>query len=179
MTQKTFFVSDTHFGYANILNFKQQDGTLVRPGFSSVEDMDETMISNWNSVVSPMDKVYHLGDVCFKQGVLHAVMPRLNGHKTLLLGNHDTLDVKVYRKYFKAVYSTRYMEEFLGKETRFILSHYPLHEFEFQFRKNSVNLHGHIHEKDVGDPRYINLSVERIGYKPISVEEVFEKWNLK
>lgn len=173
-----FFVSDTHFGHANILNFKRQDGTPVRPEFSSVQDMDETMIQNWNSVVKPQDRVYHLGDVCFTDKVLHSVMPRLNGSKTLILGNHDRLDAKIYRMYFSSINSTRYLEEFPGKKTRLILSHYPLHEFEFQFRENSVNVHGHIHEKDIGDPRYINMSVERIGYKPVSLEEVYERWKL-
>ena len=40
--------SDTHFGHANILHFEDEDGQLVRPDFSSVDDMNQTMVDRWN-----------------------------------------------------------------------------------------------------------------------------------
>lgn len=61
-----FFISDTHFSHARILEFESDDGRPVRSGFSSVEEMDEAMIERWNSVVGPKDKVYHLGDVAIR-----------------------------------------------------------------------------------------------------------------
>ena len=53
---KYFFIADTHFGHSEIMNYEN------RP-FSSVEEMDNTIISNWNSVVSDNDKVFVLGDL--------------------------------------------------------------------------------------------------------------------
>lgn len=42
MAKNTFFISDTHFGHKNIINFKDSDGRPLRP-FNSVEEMDETL----------------------------------------------------------------------------------------------------------------------------------------
>ena len=63
-----WLISDTHFGHENILSFRHggPDGPLIRGNlFSSVEEMDECMIDQWNKYVKPGDKVYHLGDVFF------------------------------------------------------------------------------------------------------------------
>ena len=84
----TFFISDTHFGHTNAwYRFKREDGTPLRP-FKSTEEMDETMIKNWNDKVGPKDRVYHLGDFCMRRKDL-SVFSRLNGRICLVLGNHD------------------------------------------------------------------------------------------
>ena len=53
-----FFTSDTHFDHKNILRF------CNRP-WETVEEMNQGLIDNWNSVVGPDDIVFHLGDVSF------------------------------------------------------------------------------------------------------------------
>ena len=55
---KTWFSSDQHFGHSNIIKF------MLRP-FADVEEMDYALITNWNSVVSPEDSVYVVGDFSF------------------------------------------------------------------------------------------------------------------
>ena len=56
----TFFTGDQHFDHANIIRF------CNRP-FTSVEEMNETIIENWNSIVSNKDDVYCLGDFAFSK----------------------------------------------------------------------------------------------------------------
>lgn len=167
-----FVISDTHFGHANVLTFKDVNGLPIRPLFNSVEDMDETMISNWNEVVKPQDIIYHLGDVAF--GPLSKFMPRLNGHKRLILGNHDPNDMFELTPYFKKIYSWRKFTEF---KRPFVLCHYPLHINSFKYKPDQdiLCIHGHIHEKIINDPYYVNVCVERTGYKPVALEEIVDR----
>ena len=51
---KVFFTSDTHFNHEKIIEY------CKRP-FSSVEEMDKKLVSNWNEVVSEGCTVFHLG----------------------------------------------------------------------------------------------------------------------
>ena len=85
-----WLISDTHFGHENILGFRHggRDGPLIRGSrFSSVEEMDEAMIENWNKTVKPGDKIYHLGDVFFgPKDEFIKKWKRLNGQKRLILG---------------------------------------------------------------------------------------------
>lgn len=158
----TFFISDTHFGHANILGFKRPDGTPVRD-FNSVEEMNEHMVERWNSVVQTQDKVYHLGDAVFPRHAL-SFIKRLNGHKRLVMGNHDMFGI---RDYLAAGFEDVYGVKVMGDS---ILTHMPtiLGERErFKF-----NIHGHTHATEVGDPAYINVSVEAINYTPISLDDI-------
>jgi len=78
-----FFIADMHLGHANII--KHCD----RP-FSSVEEMDEHLISAWNKSVRPNDSVYILGDLIFRSTASpDSYLSRLRGKKHLILGNHD------------------------------------------------------------------------------------------
>ena len=162
-----FFISDTHFGHLNILNFRGLDGELIRP-FSSVEEMDELMVQNWNKTVRKVDKIYHLGDVVMNRRCL-PILERLNGRKVLLRGNHDIFKLKDYTPYFEDICAYKVYSN-LG----IIFSHIPIHSNQLNGRFR-MNGHGHIHERVIDDKRYINLCVERNNYTPIELEEILER----
>jgi len=90
--QKIFFTSDSHWGHNNIISH------CNRP-FSSLHEMNKTLVDNWNRTVPPDGVVYHLGDMFFRNmlGSL-AILDRLNGKIKLLRGNHRQLDPKIARK---------------------------------------------------------------------------------
>lgn len=161
-----FIVSDTHFGHKNMLQFKQEDGTPMRP-FSSVEEMDEYMVEQWNKVVAPSDTVYHLGDVYFSDGWKH--LDRLKGKKHLLLGNHDNGRDKFLQWNFRKIGMWRDLEEY-----NCILTHVPIHEASLY--KRGLNLHGHVHNGShrglISDPRYVNCCVEVREYTPQPIESL-------
>ena len=156
----TFIISDTHFGHDRIYTFLGVDGAPVRPMISAAEG-DAVMIERWNQTVRPDDEVWHLGDVAWSLTALR-VLDRLNGVKHLILGNHDSFELAVYSEHFASVQAAAVIEGAL-------LTHYPVHDSQFAFHR--LNLHGHIHERVIDDPRYVNLSVERTGYRPVLLEE--------
>lgn len=116
----TFFISDTHFGHSNILTFKDGNDKPLRD-FSSVEEMDEFMVKNWNETVKPQDTVYHLGDVVINRRAL-PILDRLAGRKVLVKGNHDIFKLKDYVKYFDDIRAYKVMPV-----DGIICSHIPIH----------------------------------------------------
>ncbi len=166
---RTFLISDTHFFHSNVLTFLRDDGTLLRPGFKDIEHMNEVLIENWNKVVSPGDKVYHLGDVAFKQAAGLRIFDALNGDKVLIKGNHDLQKLSTYQSYFRDVRGSHQLD-------KFILTHIPIHPNSLSRWKG--NIHGHLHDRHVtlpdgtADNRYCCVSVEQINYTPIDFEEI-------
>jgi calcineurin-like phosphoesterase family protein len=77
-----FFTSDHHFDHANIIKY------CNRP-FLSVDEMNEEIVKRWNQVVDANDTVYYLGDFSLGKGSVEKFVPRLNGEKYLVMGNHD------------------------------------------------------------------------------------------
>ena len=167
----TFLISDTHFGHANILTFKRDDGTPLRP-FTSVEEMNETMVDNWNKVVRPSDKIYHMGDMGYVNATqFDSFMSRLNGTKVLIRGNHDDhLKLNQLAKHFKDVRAMHILDKML-------LTHIPIHPSSLG--RWRINIHGHLHanivrhaDTNAEDLRYLNVCVEHTNYTPIDFESV-------
>ena len=164
-----FFAADYHFGHENCFKtFKLADGvTPLRP-FSSVEEMNETMIERHNKVVRPEDKIYMLGDLAMGPKWLY-LLGRMNGEKVLIKGNHDNAKLSQYLPYFKDV---RGSHQFDGM----LLTHIPVHPLSLA--RWGLNVHGHLHSYNVPDQygkpdkRYRCVSVEQINYTPISLEEI-------
>lgn len=174
-----YFIADTHFSDDAIRRYEN------RP-YENVREMNENLIANWNSVVTETDEVYVLGDFGALSFVDRAdmdeddnkrtmnvqnILSALNGRKYLVKGNHDTQSNECYRK---AGFSEVYDKPVI-LENFWILSHEPLYVCE---NMPYANLFGHVHNsplyKDYSAQHYC-VSVERIGYAPISFAEVTER----
>lgn len=174
---ETWFTSDTHFGHKNILEYEKD----ARP-FTTVEEMNETLIDNWNATVSQRDTVYHLGDFAFGRDNI-GIASRLNGIKKLVMGNHDTYDCKLYLEHFTRVFGAHFWR-------RCILTHIPVHPDNLGSRF-FLNVHGHLHSKVINrntlfcegqkiwdwgsDPNYFNVSCEQHGLKPVHSSVIMER----
>jgi calcineurin-like phosphoesterase family protein len=148
---RIFFTGCTHFSHASIIK-------LASRPFSSVEEMDETLIQNWNSTVGRNDAVYHLGDFAWDRG--RRWQNALNGNISLLQGNHDPVN-----------WGVNYLEV-KGFGPKLVLMHYPIEEWNGWWR-GALHLHCHTHKPDlVSAPRRFNVGVDATGFKPISLEEI-------
>ena len=164
--QKIFFISDLHFDHANIIKY------CKRP-FLNVEEMNSTLINNWNNIVGKKDVVYVLGDVSFGRGhrPIDYWFSRLNGKIYLIRGNHDTDKVTTAEE-LEGNYSFEY------KGHQFLLMHDPNRPTDY----GGWIIHGDKHNNDVENypfinkkSKMINVSVELIKYKPVAIQEILEK----
>lgn len=111
-----FFISDHHFGHMNILKYTDRC-------YSSVKEMDEDYIRKWNSVVSPQDTVYYIGDFSFlSQEDSTILLSKLNGTKILISGNHDRKNKEMLAMGFSNVVDKMFLV--IGGE-KVQLNHYP------------------------------------------------------
>jgi calcineurin-like phosphoesterase family protein len=163
---RIFVTSDHHFGHENILKF-----TNLRKG-PTIEDHNEWLVVQHNSVVLPTDIVYFLGDVGLATKHLH-YLHRMNGQKFLVRGNHDTGLVEEYLKYFSNVYG-------IIRKEHFWLSHAPIHPNSL---RNGYNIHGHTHQNvvtigdtKVPDDRYICVCIEQTNGVPVALADLRKKY---
>ena len=130
-----FVISDTHFGHKNIIK-------LCNRPFKDVEEMDRTLIQNWNqTVTSENDTVWFLGDFSWykDEEKNESIFNALKGIKFLIKGNHDNKNLLRLRW---ASRDERY--EIVWKRPIVVLDHYPLQDWNHRLH-GSIHLHGHVH----------------------------------
>ncbi|MDE5853680.1 MAG: hydrolase [Ruminococcus sp.] len=135
-----FYTADLHIGHTNIMKLSN------RP-FKTVEDMNETLVNNWNSVVMEDDDVYILGDVFFKlNSHPEMYLKRMNGKKHLIVGNHDKqyLEKEMFVNQFATINDYLVIND---ENRKVVLFHYPILEWDGYFR-GYYHVYGHIHNND-------------------------------
>lgn len=155
---KTFFVSDTHFGHNAVIRYSK------RP-WANATEMDAGLIEAWNAVVPGDGWVFHLGDVSFRKTAdTLGILARLNGRKILMRGNHDSGLAGACRSMFEAVYD---YHEATIESIKVVMCHYPLESWN-KMHYGSFHLHGHSHGNMPAFGRRMDVGVDCIGYEPIS-----------
>lgn len=166
------FISDTHWGHANIIRYSK------RP-FSSVEEMNQKLIENWNARVAPEDTVYHLGDFAFmKYEQFLRILARLNGKKHVIRGNHDKLISSNRHDLLKsgALDSIQdYLELRLPGTPMIVLFHYGQRVWN-KSHHGSIHLYGHSHGSLPPYGKSVDVGVDSKEitdeYRPVSLDEV-------
>lgn len=178
---KYFFTADSHLNHFNIVKY------CKRP-FKTLEEMNTTIIRNWNSRVKPEDIVFHVGDFCFKnspggkqgEGVpmkASELESKLNGKIIHIRGNHDKNN------------STKTIIESL-------IIYYGRKSINLVHNPERINIHcdinfvGHIHNnweikrivKMEAFTDVINVGVDVWNFTPVTYEEInkrYAKWKRK
>ena len=115
-----FFCSDLHIGHDKEFLYGPR-------GFSSIEEHDTAILERWNATVSQEDTVYILGDLCMNNNERewHRIFSALNGHKKMVMGNHDTPHkIRFYEIYGITSLGFASLYKHSGHKS-FYLSHYP------------------------------------------------------
>ena len=167
-----WFTSDLHLGHVNIIKLSS------RP-FANIDEMDNRLVANWNSVINKSDDIYIVGDFSLKSvNDVENYLRRLNGKKHLIRGNHDRVGAYPYNVPAGLEWVRDY-HELKVEGVRFILFHYPIFEWNAVYR-GSIHLYGHVH-RDVGYSGWhrdkawhsVNVGVDVNNYYPISVKQIF------
>lgn len=156
-SEYTWFTGDTHFGHTNIIKYAN------RP-FSTVEEMDEVLIENWNKKVGIHDVVYHLGDFSMKDPGLY--IKRLHGKIILILGNHDYKRIKPLRRYINDIREMSTIQ--VGGED-ITLCHYAMRVWN-KSHFNTWHLYGHSHGKLPPVGKSLDVGVDVMNYAPVNLE---------
>ena len=165
------FTSDTHWHHANVIEYSN------RP-YSSVEEMNEALIANWNAVVNDGDVVWHLGDFAFcKAQEIWKITSRLKGQINLVLGNHDKKIVERQREllHHGVFHTIQHYAEIDEGTQRIVLFHYGARVWN-KSHYGSILLYGHSHGNlpPWGKSVDVGVDCKEISdeYRPYSMDEI-------
>lgn len=150
-----YVIGDLHFGDEALF-------TLVYGNtFLNKEEYAEVVVANYNKVVHNDAVVLFLGDLG-RRDALKKYLPRLNGYKILILGNHDTYAKKFYGNYFAEIYNHP-----LFVHNRIVFSHEPI-----PVEPGVINIHGHTHHVFLKSEQHFNYCIEHTNYAPVKIKIV-------
>lgn len=194
---KQFVTSDLHLGHEKSLIYDH------RP-FKDLFDMHRVIVNNYNSTVGKDDTCYVLGDVGWKDA-FKEIIPKLNGTKVLVLGNHDASKNAMYEAGFDVVLNgamvtigksiitmTHCPLRGIVRETAINQDNEPMKNFkegdhwhgesrhkEFSFPDfGQFHLHGHTHRRpgnEVKAGKQWDIGVVGNNYRPVSFSQI-ESW---
>lgn len=183
-----FYIADTHFSHKNILRFDN------RP-FETVDEMDKTLMKNWNNAVGKNDTVMILGDFCWlKEDRWIEILEHLNGNKVLIKGNHCLKHMSGKLK--DMFQDIKDYKEITDNGRHIIMCHYPILAYKSSYNPTTYMLHGHTHKtreqqfvekwtKELRDSRQTNSdsygNIINVGcmlpymnYMPRTLDEIIE-----
>ena len=161
----TFFTADTHFDHDNIRRH------CNRP-FATIDEMNDTLIRNWNNIVSKKDQVYILGDFAFRNH--NRFIMALNGKKTLVLGNHDKQSGECLRN-FTEVTQIKVVQ---FDNINIVMCHYAMRVWPHS-HYGSWLLYGHSHGRLPETRLECDVGVDVWDYTPVPFEVLKLKMKAK
>lgn len=172
-----FYTSDIHAAHSHLALYR---------GFVSTEEMEDTIVQNFNSILTKRDTLYHLGDFYWKNDLIgiKKFIARLNFRKLIFLkGNHD----KPLIRYMKQTKDSRlelHNDLFLKDGGCHLhLYHYPTFDWEGRYNTDHngakyYHLFGHQHRNQNGEPMNlkgaVNVNVDMNNYMPLNINDIVD-----
>ena len=182
--RKVFVTSDTHYGHKNICRgvtaWRLPDGSIPESqtrNFETMDEMNDAIINNINSVVGQDDVLIHLGDWSFggfeniKKFRDRIVCKEIH----LILGNHDH-HIENNREGCQELFSSvTHYTKLMYKYDTIVLMHYPIDSWD-GLNKGHIHLHGHCHlpqQKVFGKGRRMDVGIDgNMFFMPYSLDNV-------
>jgi len=165
MTQeipKDFYItSDTWFGRPQILQ-------IANRKFQNVEEMNSTLIKNWNKKVKKNDVVFHLGNFAWDPETARKVLKKLKGKIFFLKGSQDNALEEVIHEFPNAKFFSDAIMELTDFDA--VICHYPLEVWNGK-DSGTIHMHGHTvysHRTDLNVSSRINVCTDFWNYTPIN-----------
>lgn len=149
-----YFISDTHLGHSNIINFERTE-------FKTIEEHDEFAKNTITSKVFADDVLYVLGDVGELNEANINFWRNLPCKTILIRGNHDTQKAKLLQAFDEV------SDVPIFYRKRILLSHEPL-----PVTSETINVHGHLHGAKLKSANHWNISFREVGYRLVTEKEV-------
>lgn len=186
-----WFTSDTHWNHKNIVRGvtswefdpKKDAGVQKLRDFDTLEEHNEALIANFNSLIKEGDILYHLGDWSFGgHESIKRFRDRLNCKTIhLIFGNHDQHIEPIDSPYRACFNSTQYVKQISIKidsmtsgrygKTTFFMSHYA-HRVWNQSHHGVIHLYGHSHGSLPGLGRSMDVGVDTNNLFPYHLDEI-------
>ena len=176
-----YFTSDLHLGH-------DQEFIWGARGFNSVAEMNEKIITRWNSRITKDDDVYVLGDLVMGGVENVELLKQLNGKIHIIYGNHDGPKKREAYAELENVVECGWANMIKHKKYDFYLSHYPTITDNEDIgeivspKECIINLFGHTHQfsdfYDTNDGynfRMYHVGVDSHDCFPVPIDEVIEE----
>lgn len=168
-----YYTADLHLNSYRNLSY--------RP-FETMEEMNSTILHNFNQKVGKGDILVIVGDVGSCSNPPFELVRKMHGRKILVLGNNDmpVMGRKRFRELFEKIVIGNYMfyDKYI-KETIF-LNHFPCASWTCS-REGKLHFFGHIHslktdgyEQMMQIPNAYNVGVDVRDFMPVTAQEILE-----
>lgn len=165
-----FVTSDTYFGR----NFAT---TELKRKFSSLDEMNKTLIDRWNQKVSEDDIVYHLGNFSWDPITAVKTIKRLNGKIKLLPGQWDYSAREIVKQFPDKIEIIEDNLIYLEDEGQsYILSSWPFIKWPGMLNQVAL-LHGSVPEKRTNNLEKslaINVATDHWKFAPVKLQFITE-----
>jgi len=165
---KVFVTSNQQFGRPGAIK------AYKRP-FTSLDNMNKSLVTAWNSVVSPEDTVYVLGNFAWDPEIAEIAIKNLNGDIVVISGEFDkaTNELDELDSVVNVDFLYNAIEE--HEESNIVMSYWPLMDWPGK-SNGAYSVVGHPNKKFKTNhkTRLINCCCDFWEYKPIEATRLIE-----
>lgn len=169
---KLFITSNQQFGRVGAIK------AYSRP-FSDVNEMNEHLIKQWNSVVGEEDTVFVLGNFAWQPEIAEVCLSRLNGNKVHVMdGEWDKATHELVKT--SKIPGIHHLTEGIRSLTyiKASLSYWPLQDWPRK-KEGAISFIGHPGKTYKTDhkKRIVNVTCDRWDFKPVNAIDLVKLYD--